>query len=369
MNSTLITEVLTKNNISLRKAVKLNDFVKVKNEYFNLKWKEICHCAVECKEIEECELWVSLFEAYKDDIQLEKLQETLYSYCEYDEEAQEAESLIIAFQEALENIENDNKEFFESIVIDGKCVLDYTYEEFLEKKEEKLKKLIFLTEECIKLLPPPFQSIIEHIEMSIGDKTNSIKDIPSTILSHKILSNKAVYLAYQSSCAYNFVYSFIEILFEENELQSLINGYKKDYIDDGSREFLLKTLEYVFDNFDFDAHIIFDNIDEDYLEKVRNTFFSSYEQEFVPLILDFIESNRTNFDDDDDYFMLDFSNTITFALMDLLNNAFIKSDEDLKSALLKEDFKVSDLLADISAKLNENEYNKIDKHMLELYKN
>ena len=84
MNSTLITEVLTENNISLRKAVKLNDFVKVKNEYFNLKWKEICRCAVECKEIEECELWVSLFEAYNlDDTSyraVDMILQSLYQY-------------------------------------------------------------------------------------------------------------------------------------------------------------------------------------------------------------------------------------------------------------------------------------------------
>lgn len=256
-------------------------------------------------------------------------------------------------------IQKQKQDYFDTIFIDDKNILDFTYDEAIRKINEITDKLDKIAFELEKDIPQFVLNFINQNTTKLNYTTQDKLNFLFLICNSPIINSQSLNLA-MGNFSDLFIKKVIEELLQTDDLECLIEIFSHT-ISPESRDYLLKIMVKIKEN----MFLELENVNKELLDKAFDIFFSNFSDDnltqYDSLFLNignFIEANKTLTEEFTQNFYVKFGNIVSMPLSDLLKNSIVRSDNDLKTfcEVNNIDFKIFEI--DILSRLNGGYYDK-----------
>lgn len=256
-------------------------------------------------------------------------------------------------------IQKRKQDYFDTIFIDDKNILDFTYDEAIRKINEITDKLDKIAFELEKDIPQFVLNFINQNTTKLNYTTQDKLNFLFLICNSPIINSQSLNLA-MGNFSDLFIKKVIEELLQTDDLECLIEIFSHT-ISPESRDYLLKIMVKIKEN----MFLELENVNKELLDKAFDIFFSNFSDDnltqYDSLFLNignFIEANKTLTEEFTQNFYVKFGNIVSMPLSDLLKNSIVRSDNDLKTfcEVNNIDFKIFEI--DILSRLNGGYYDK-----------
>lgn len=256
-------------------------------------------------------------------------------------------------------IQKRKQDYFDTIFIDDKNILDFTYDEAIKKINEITDKLDKIAFELEKDIPQFVLNFINQNTTKLNYTTQDKLNFLFLICNSPIINSQSLNLA-MGNFSDLFIKKVIEELLQTDDLECLIEIFSHT-ISPESRDYLLKIMVKIKEN----MFLELENVNKELLDKAFDIFFSNFSDDnltqYDSLFLNignFIEANKTLTEEFTQNFYVKFGNIVSMPLSDLLKNSIVRSDNDLKTfcEVNNIDFKIFEI--DILSRLNGGYYDK-----------
>ncbi len=256
-------------------------------------------------------------------------------------------------------IQKRKQDYFDTIFIDDKNILDFTYDEAIKKINEITDKLDKIAFELEKDIPQFVLNFINQNTTKLNYTTQDKLNFLFLICNSPIINSQSLNLA-MGNFSDLFIKKVTEELLQTDDLECLIEIFSHT-ISPESRDYLLKIMVKIKEN----MFLELENVNKELLDKAFDIFFSNFSDDnltqYDSLFLNignFIEANKTLTEEFTQNFYVKFGNIVSMPLSDLLKNSIVRSDNDLKTfcEVNNIDFKIFEI--DILSRLNGGYYDK-----------
>ena len=279
----------------------------------------------------------------------------LYKFEALKEQDKNTIEIVENFREVFKRvIENNKEEYFDKIEIDGKKILDFSFDEATAKLDSIIKELdsqTIVVEEKI----PEFLSNFMMMHNSLLDN----------IQNNRIINSQTLNLAL-GGFPLLFIKELISELIKDDKFESFIGLFDFN-IDPDDRDIVVKKIkqltEEIYNKDDFS--IFFKNISKETLNNGIQKFLELFsdkeltsENSMFLYISNYIDVNKTLLEEFAQNYFERFGNLLSLPLADLLQNAIVQSDEDLETFCKVSGINMSDFIVDVRNKIKNDFYQK-----------